>query len=116
MVHVYENIQKQATAKLPIAKEIADLGDLIAVDGFLINATLSMLWADYRKGSKKAKVHLGFDSGHGIPQKMTLTDSKGDERTQAEWLVTPGQTGIYDRGYQCYKNFDDWQTQDRHDL
>ena len=75
-----------------------------------------MLWADYRKGSKKAKVHLGFDSGHGIPQKMTLTDSKGDERTQAEWLVTPGQTGIYDRGYQCYKNFDDWQTQDRHDL
>lgn len=25
-----------------------------------------------------------------------------------------GQTGVYDRGYQCYKNFDDWRGQDRH--
>ena len=114
MVQAYENLQKQATAKLPIAKEIADLGDLIAVDGSLINATLSMHWADYRMGSKKAKVHLGLDIGRGIPQKMTLTDGKGDERTQAERLVSSGQTGVYDRGYQCYNNFDDWQTQNRH--
>ena len=89
-------------------------GGLIAVDGSLINATLSMVWADYRKGVKKAKVHLGFDIGHGIPQKMTLTDGKGDERSQANRLVAPGQTGVYDRGYQCYNHFDDWQTQNRH--
>lgn len=114
MVHVYENLQKQATAKLPIAKEVSDLGDLIAVDGSLVDATLSMIWADYRKGTKKAKVHLGFDIGRGIPQKMTLTDGKGDERTQANRLVSPGQTGVYDRGYQSYNHFDDWQTQDRH--
>src|SRR6056297_744855 len=73
MVHVYEDLQKQATAKLPIAKNISDLGDLVAVDGSLINATLSMLWADYRDGAKKAKVHLGFDIGRGVPQKITLT-------------------------------------------
>lgn len=73
-----------------------------------------MLWADYRKGANKAKVHLGFDVGRGIPQKMTLTEGKGDERVQAERLVAPGQTGVYDRGYQCYKNFDDWQEQGRH--
>ena len=114
MIQVYEDLQKQATVKLPIAKEVSDLGDLIAVDGSLVNATLSMVWADYRKGAKKAKVHLGFDIGHGIPQKMTLTDGKGDERTQANRLVAPGQTGVYDRGYQCYNHFDDWQTQDRH--
>jgi len=114
MVHVYEDLQKQATTKIPIAKKVSDLGDLIAVDGSLINATLSMVWADYRKGAKKAKVHLGFDIGHGIPQKITLTDGKGDERIQANRLVAPGQTGVYDRGYQCYNNFDDWQTQDRH--
>lgn len=114
MVHVYEDLQKQATKKIPVAKEFSELGDLIAVDGSLITATMSMLWADYRQGANKAKVHLGFDIGHGIPQKMTLTDGKGDERAQAERLVAPGQTGVYDRGYQCYKNFDDWQEQGRH--
>jgi len=114
MIHVYEDLQKQATKKLPVAKEFSDLGDLIAVDGSLITATMSMLWADYRNGANKAKVHLGFDIGRGVPQKVTLTDGKGDERSQAERLVAPGQTGVYDRGYQCYKNFDDWQEQGRH--
>ena len=114
MVHVYEDIQKQATAKLPIAKDLSALGDLVAVDGSLIDATMSMTWADYREGAKKAKVHLGFDIGRGIPQKITLTDGKGDERPQAERLVAPGQTGVYDRYYQCYKNFDEWQAQERH--
>ncbi len=114
MVHVYEHLQKQATAKLPIAKEISELGDLIAVDGSLIDATMSMAWADYRDGAKKAKVHLGFDIGRGIPQKVTLTDGKADERPQAERLVAPGQTGVYDRYYQCYKNFDAWQEQEHH--
>ena len=80
MVQVYENLQKQATVKIPIAKKFSDLGDLIAVDGSLIDATLSMHWADYRKEVNKAKVHLGFDIGRGIPQKMVLTNGKGDER------------------------------------
>jgi hypothetical protein len=112
--HVYGHLQKQATAKLPIAKGIDGLGDLIAVDGSLIDATLSMIWADYRDEVKKAKVHLGFNIGQGIPHKMVLTDGKADERLQTERLVAPGQTGVYDRGYQCYKNFDDWQEQERH--
>jgi hypothetical protein len=114
MIHVYEDLQRQATAKLPIAKDFSGLGDLVAVDGSLIDATLSMHWADYRKDVKKAKVHLGFDIGRGIPQKVTLTDGKGDERPQVERLVAPGQTGVYDRYYQCYKNFDEWRTQGRH--
>lgn len=112
--HVYEHLQKQAATKLPISKEIDGLGDLIAVDGSLIDATLSMVWADYRDEVKKAKVHLGFNIGQGIPHKMVLTNGKADERPQAERLVAPGQTGVYDRGYQCYKNFDDWQEQERH--
>lgn len=114
MVLVYENLQKQATAKIPVGKEFSDLGDLVAVDGSLIDATLSMNWADYRNGVNKAKVHLGFDIGRGVPQKITLTDGKGDERPQAERLVAPGQTGVFDRYYQHYKNFDLWQTQGRH--
>ena len=114
MVQVYENLQKQATAKISIAKKMDGLGDLIAVDGTLIDATLSMVWADYRDGAKKAKVHLGFDIRRGIPQKMILTAGKADERPQVEYLVAPGQTAVMDRYYQCYKNFDDWQAQERH--
>lgn len=114
MVHVYEDLQKQVTQKIPVAKDISALGNLIAVDGSLIDATLSMTWADYRDGTKKAKVHLGFDINRGVPQKVTLTDGKADERPQAERLVAPGQTGVYDRYYQCYKNFDAWQEQGRH--
>jgi hypothetical protein len=113
-VHVYEHIQKQATEKIPFPKELDDLGDLVAVDGSLIDATLSMAWADYRQGAKKAKVHLGYDIGRGIPQKLTLTEGKADERPQVEHLVAPGQTGVYDRYYQHYKNFDRWQEQERH--
>lgn len=114
MVHVYEHLQKQATAKLPIAKELERFGDLVAVDGSLIDATLSMTWADYRHGTKKAKVHLGYDVARGIPQKIIMTDGKGDERPQVENLVAPGQTAVLDRYYQCYKNFDEWQEQGRH--
>jgi hypothetical protein len=47
-------------------------GDLVALDGSLIDATLSMCWADYRKRSKKAKIHLGFDLNHSIPSKTSL--------------------------------------------
>jgi hypothetical protein len=57
---------------------------------------------------------MGFDVGRGIPQKITLTDGNGDECKQAKRLVSSGQTGVYDRGYQCYNNFDDWQTQKCH--
>ena len=114
MIQTYENLQKQATAKIPVAKEFSGLGDLVAVDGSLIDATLSMRWADYRNGVNKAKVHLGLDIGRGLPQKITMTDGKADERRQVEQLVAPGQTGVFDRYYQCYKNFDEWQTQGRH--
>jgi len=40
----------------PIAKDLERLGYLVAVDGSLVDSTLSMIWADYRQGAKKAKV------------------------------------------------------------
>ena len=33
-----------------------------------------MHWADYRKGSKKANVHIGFDLNRSIPRKLFLSD------------------------------------------
>jgi len=46
---IYQNLQSEAVSVLP--KEHNELGDLIGIDGSLIDACLSMHWADYRKGS-----------------------------------------------------------------
>jgi hypothetical protein len=112
LLYIFEKLQADATHTLP--KEYARLGDLVSVDGSLIDAVLSMHWADYRKNSKKAKVHLGFNVNNSIPQKIFLTNGKGDERPFVSKILTPGQTGIMDRYYQCHKDFDLWQTEGKH--
>jgi len=76
--YVFEKLSIKASNVLP--DQHADLGNLVAFDGSLIDAVLSMTWADYRKGSKKAKVHLGFNLNQGIPAKIFLTAGKGAER------------------------------------
>lgn len=105
--YVFQQLQQQATELLPKAHQ--QLGNLVAIDGSLINAVLSMHWADYREGAKKAKIHLGFDLNRGIPSKIHLTDGKGGERPFVEQILTPGQTGVIDRGYQSHELFDSWR-------
>jgi hypothetical protein len=109
---IFENLYKQAVGVLP--KDHAELGDLVSIDGSLIDAVLSMYWADYRKGSKKAKAHCGFDINHGIPNKIYLTDGKGGERPFVSLILSKGQTGVMDRGYQSHKNFDLLQDENKH--
>jgi len=112
LLYIFEKLQADATHTLP--KEYAHLGDLVSIDGSLIDAVLSMYWADYRDSSKKAKAHLGFNVNNSIPQKIFLTDGKGDERPFVSKILSPGQTGIMDRYYQCHKDFDLWQTEGKH--
>jgi hypothetical protein len=100
-----------ATKILPA--EFAHLGNLVSIDGSLIDAVLSMEWADYRGGAKKAKAHIGFDINRGIPTKIFLTDGKEGERPFAEKIIGKGQTGVMDRGYQCHQCFDQWQTDEK---
>jgi len=109
LLEVLQALNVKAKGILPSAYD--NLGDLIAIDGSLIDAVLPMHWADYRVGAKKAKAHVGFDLNHGIPYKMFLTDGKGDERPFVSTILSPGQTGVMDRYYQCHKNFDLWQTE-----
>jgi hypothetical protein len=112
--YIYEHLQTQASTFLPSAH--ADLGNLIAIDGTLIQAVLSMHWADYRSGSKKAKAHFGFDINKGIPYKLFLTNGKEGERPFVSQILSSGQTGIMDRGYQCHKTFDELQAELKHFL
>lgn len=106
-LHVFEHVQKQASHVL--ADCHPGLGTLIAIDGSFIDATLSMRWADYRKKARKAKTHLGFDLNHGIPRKIFFTDGTGVERPFVDRILSPGETGVMDRGYQCHERFDQWQ-------
>ncbi len=109
---VFEDLYKQAVGCLP--KEHAELGDLVSIDGSLINAVLSMHWANYRKGSKKAKMHCGFDINHGIPNKIFLTEGNGGECPFVPKILSKGQTGVMDRGYQSHQDFDMLQEQEKH--
>jgi len=101
---LFENLYQQATTVLP--KEHKELGNLVSIDGSLIDAVLSMYWADYRKGSKKAKAHCGFNINSGIPCKIFLTEGNGGERPFVDQILTDGQTGVMDRGYQSHRDFD----------
>lgn len=62
LLYISEKLQADAAQFLP--NEYPRLGDLVSIDGPLIDAVLSMHWAGYRDGSKKIKTHLGFDINH----------------------------------------------------
>jgi hypothetical protein len=111
LMHVFQNLQIHTSKILPIAHE--ELGELVGIDGSLIDGTISMIWADYRKGSKKAKVDVGFDLNRSIPRKVHLTDGNGAERHFVSRILSEGQTGVLDRGYQCHELFDQWQHDDQ---
>ncbi|NCC86124.1 MAG: IS4 family transposase, partial [Clostridia bacterium] len=107
LLQVFTQLQKKAAYLLPDAHP--ELGSLVGIDGSLIDGTLSMLWADYRKGSKKAKVHVGFDLNHSIPRKVYLTEGNGAERPFVSQILSKDETSVTDRGYQCHALFDRWQ-------
>jgi len=90
------------------------LGQLVAIDGSLIDAVLSMEWADYRKASTKAKTHIGFDLNRGIPRKISLNTGKGGERPFVDQILQPGETAVTDRGYQSHHDFDQLQAAGKH--
>jgi hypothetical protein len=112
MLELFEKLYVKAAKQLP--KGHAELGCLTIIDGSLIDSVLSMYWADYRDGTKKAKVHIGFDLNRGIPKKIFLTDGKGDERPFVSKILAPGDTGVMDRYYQRHKSFDEWQAEGKH--
>ena len=109
---VFEALQQQATNVLP--DKHPELGRLVAIDGSLIDAVLSMDRADYRKGAKKAKTHIGFDLNRGVPRAIFLTSGTGGERPFVDRILEPGETAVSDRGYQSHHDFDQLQAAGKH--
>ena len=111
LADVFNHLVKQAGHVLPAG--YAHLGNLVAIDGSLLDSVLSMEWADYRGGAKKAKAHIGFDINRGIPRKIYLTDGKEGERPFVEKIIEKGETAVMDRGYQSHAHFDQWQADEK---
>jgi len=103
-LEVFDALSRKAGKGL--GTDYDELGELVAIDGSLIDATLSMIWADYRVSSNKAKVHVGFDLNRSIPRKLYLTEGKGAERPYVSEILESGQTGVMDRGFQDHAMFD----------
>lgn len=112
MVFVFNELYAYAQKVLP--QKHAALGNLMAIDGSLIEAVNSMHWANYNKSTNKAKIHLAFDINRGIPRKLKITNGKTYEGAHLQDLIETGQTGVLDRGYQCHKHFDQLQDDGKH--
>lgn len=112
MFHVFNELLRIVRRTLPT--KYKHLGKLVAIDGSLINATLTMDWADYRNGTNKAKAHVGFDLNRSIPMKIHLDTGTSDERPYMSAILEPGQTGVTDRYYQRYDMFDTLQEDKKH--
>jgi len=108
LTHLTQKVRKRLRIVYP------ELGTLIAIDGSLIDACLSMRWAEYSSTQRKAKVHVGFDLNYGIPRRVEMTDGKGAERPFVSTLLEPDDTGVLDRGYVDYARFDAWIDEDKH--
>jgi len=112
MLELVDRLFKKASKCVGIT--YAELGNLVAIDGSLVGACLSMTWADYCWHARKAKAHMGFDLNRGIPRKLILTSGKSPERPFVPQLLETGETGVLDRGYQDHQRFDRWIEDGRH--
>lgn len=112
MIELVDRLSKKVSKHLKVA--YPELGDLVAIDGSLMEASLSMTWADYTSCLRKAKMHVGFDLNRGIPRRLCLTDGKAAERPFVALFLELGQTGVMDRGYQDHKRFDAWIEEGKH--
>ena len=109
------NANRGATQMLeifdPLARKVSSrfhdsypqLGDLVAIDGSLIDATLSMTWADYSTSANKVKVHIGLSLNRNLPCRIALTTGNAAERPFVSEFLSIGQTGVVDRGYQDHQ-------------
>lgn len=108
---IFNALVKEARGVIPA--QYQHLGNLVSIDGSLIDSVFSMDWADYSSTQKKAKAHVGFDINRGIPKSIFLTDGKHVERRFVDKIIDKGETAVMDRGYQCNKDFDQWQTDEK---
>ena len=83
--------------------ELQLLGLFVCVDGSLIPAIRTMLWAKYKKSANALKVHLALNLNQMIPVQIITTDANTSERKMLAQFLEAGVTYIADRGYLSFK-------------
>ena len=86
------------------ATQLEGLDKVLLVDGSLFKCLPRMTWAVYRTTIKKVKGHF-FLNLDGLPQKLVLTDGKGNERAVLQSQIKAGYFYVFDRGYDDYTLF-----------
>ncbi|MDD9303328.1 MAG: hypothetical protein HUK40_13715 [Desulfobacter sp.] len=86
---IFEDLYKQALEYHP--GEHAELGELVSIDGSLINVFNT--GRNYRKGSKKPKYIADLTLITESSNKIFLTEGTGAERTFVPKIFRKGQTG-----------------------
>ena len=72
----------------------------VAVDGTLLRALPSMVWALWRDDENRAaKLHLHLDLLTGVPERATLTSAQASEIDALKENLRSGRLYITDRGY-----------------
>ena len=112
LLELVDRLAKKVSKQLKVPHPA--LGALVAIDGSLIDASLSMGWAEYTSTRHKAKAHLGFDLNWGLPRQLALTEGNGAERAFVSTFLEPDETGVLDRGYVDYQGFDRWIDEGKH--
>ncbi|MFH1097909.1 MAG: IS4 family transposase [Candidatus Desantisbacteria bacterium] len=79
---------------------------IVAVDGTLLHALPSMLWALWLNDQNRAaKLHLEFDILKSTPVNAKITDGNGNEKTALREFLSPNKLYTLDAGYREYKLF-----------
>jgi hypothetical protein len=94
----------ELTRKRACSIQLEGLERVLFVDGSLFDWLPGMVWASYASTTNKVKGHFFLDL-NGLPDKMVLTNGKGNEREILRTNFFAGFTYVFDRGYKDYDLF-----------
>jgi hypothetical protein len=97
------------TLKFKCIPELEALGKLYCIDGSLFPVITKMLWAEYTTKHQALKLHLCLDLNHMLPVNFIIGSGNSSERQALRDMLEAGITYIADRGYMCFKLFDEIQ-------
>lgn len=89
---------------IPI-QEIQELGMIYLVDGSLFPAMANILWATYSNNHNAIRLHLSFELNRMIPVEFAIGTGTSNEKKFLASIVKAGITYVADRGYVCFKLF-----------
>jgi hypothetical protein len=87
---------------------------LVSLDSSIIDLCLSMFdWAHFRRTKGAVKLHLLLDHDGYLPSFAIITEGKvSDVKMAWQFHFDPGTIVVDDRGYNDYKLFGHWTSQD----